>query len=150
MKKHPLPVSMICSPATIFSVLAYTKIALVYEWISQMDPVPIWWAEGLCAAGGWSAVQAMRKGMERLKGDERILGDGYFVEAVFNEANERLEKKYRLRFEGDDFQWLTGSVAGQLGMEPEDVPALGKYPQNMRARSLLCCWAVRGIKRQID
>ena len=77
------------------------------------------------SAGGWTAVKAMRKGMERLKGDERILGDGHFVEDVFKEANERLDRKYRLRFEGDDFQWLTGRVAEQLGMEPEDVPAPG-------------------------
>ena len=34
------------------------------------------------SAGGWSVVKAMRKGSERMKGDERILGDGDFVEKV--------------------------------------------------------------------
>jgi REP element-mobilizing transposase RayT len=33
------------------------------------------------SAGGWAAVKALRKGFERIKGDERILGDGQFVEA---------------------------------------------------------------------
>jgi len=34
------------------------------------------------SAGGWSVVNAMRRGFERMKGDERILGDGDFVETV--------------------------------------------------------------------
>lgn len=34
------------------------------------------------SAGGWSAVKMIRLGTERIKGDERILGDGDFVENV--------------------------------------------------------------------
>jgi hypothetical protein len=34
------------------------------------------------SAGGWSAVKALRKSDTRMKGDERILGDGDFVETV--------------------------------------------------------------------
>jgi hypothetical protein len=33
----------------------------------------------VCSAGGWSVVKAMRRGLERIKGDERILGEGDFV-----------------------------------------------------------------------
>ena len=36
----------------------------------------------------------------RIKGDERILGDSDFVEAVLREADEQLERHYRLKAEG--------------------------------------------------
>jgi REP element-mobilizing transposase RayT len=97
------------------------------------------------SAGGWSAVKTMRKGFERIKGDERILGDGPFVESVLSEAQEHLERKYRLEAEGRDFNWLVGRVAGSLGLRPRDVLAPGKYPQTVKARSLLCYWATREL-----
>jgi hypothetical protein len=33
----------------------------------------------------------------------------------------------------------------QLELKPEDVLASGKYPQSVRARSLLCFWATREL-----
>ncbi len=97
------------------------------------------------SAGGWSAVKAMRKGFERIKGDERILGDSQFVETVLKAARENLEQKYRLEAEGCDFDWLVERVADQLGIEPQDVLAPGKYAQNVKARSVLCYWATREL-----
>jgi REP element-mobilizing transposase RayT len=95
------------------------------------------------SAGGWSAVKAMRKRLERMKGDERILGDGDFVETVLKTAKENLDRKYRLEAGGYDFEWLVGRVATLLKLKPEDVLTSGKYPQSVRARSLLCYWATR-------
>ncbi|MBT8341910.1 MAG: hypothetical protein KJP07_18045 [Desulfatitalea sp.] len=43
------------------------------------------------SAGGWSVVKAMREGLDRIKGDERILGDGAFVDSVLKEAREGLD-----------------------------------------------------------
>ncbi len=41
--------------------------------------------------GGWSAAKKSRlKGQVRVKGDERILGDGEFVTALLSVANEQL------------------------------------------------------------
>ena len=42
--------------------------------------------------GGWAAAKALRKANTLQKGDERILGDGDFVEAVLSEANEVYER----------------------------------------------------------
>ena len=82
------------------------------------------------SAGGWSAVKAMRKGFERIKGDERILGDGPFVEAVLKAAQENLERKYRLEAEGRDFKWLMGRVARLFGLLPRDVSVNGSHQDN--------------------
>ncbi|MFO7646111.1 MAG: transposase, partial [Desulfosarcina sp.] len=97
------------------------------------------------SAGGWSAVKAVRKEFERIKGDERILGDGQFVEAVLKAAQEHLERKYRLEADGCDFTWLVKRVAKQYGLEPQQILAAGKYPKTVKARSLLCYWATREL-----
>ncbi len=97
------------------------------------------------SAGGWSVVKAMRRGFERMKGDERILGEGDFVEAVLKAAQENLDRKSRLEAAGYGFDWLVGRVARRLGIEPKDVLAPGKYAQNVKARSLLCYWGTREL-----
>ncbi len=42
------------------------------------------------SAGGWSAVKAMRKARLSQKSDERVLGDGAFVDAVLSRATEKM------------------------------------------------------------
>jgi REP element-mobilizing transposase RayT len=97
------------------------------------------------SAGGWSVVKALRKSATRMKGDERILGDGDFVEKVLNEARENLERKYKFKARGYDFDWLVQHVARSLDIEPRDVLARGKYKQTVKARSLLCYWGTREL-----
>jgi REP-associated tyrosine transposase len=97
------------------------------------------------SAGGWSAVKALRKNDARMKGDERILGDGDFVETVLSEARENLERKYTLDTRGYDFEWLVKYVAKLLDIEPEDVLRRGKYQLSLKARGLLCYWGTREL-----
>jgi len=97
------------------------------------------------SSGGWSIVKALRKSAIRIKGDERILGDGDFVEKVLNEARESLERKYTLEEQGHDFAWLVKRVAMLLNLEPKDVLARGKYKQSVKARGLLCYWGTREL-----
>jgi len=47
----------------------------------------------LRSQGGWAAVKALRGSGEYQKGDERILGDGDFVDEVLSQAEEHLEDK---------------------------------------------------------
>ena len=62
-----------------------------------------------------------------MKGDERILGEGDFVETVLKAAQENLDHKSQLEAEGYSFDWLIGRIARQLEIEPKDVMASGKY-----------------------
>jgi REP element-mobilizing transposase RayT len=95
--------------------------------------------------GGWSAVKALRGTSERIKGDERILGDGNFVEEVLKICQERLERRYRFRSLGYDFGWLVERVAKLLGLERDKVTRPGRYPETVEARSVLCYWAAREL-----
>jgi REP element-mobilizing transposase RayT len=97
------------------------------------------------SAGGWSVVKALRRSVNRVKGDERILGDGDFVETVLKAAQENLERKYKLEAQGYSFDWLVKRVAQLLELEPKDVLAAGKYAQSVKARSLLCYWGTREL-----
>ena len=54
----------------------------------------------LRSQGGWTGVKAMRAGGTYQKGDERIPGKGEFVAQVLAQAQERLERKYRLAANG--------------------------------------------------
>ncbi len=93
------------------------------------------------SVGGWAAAKALRKASALQKGDERILGDGDFVEAVLTEANEAYERKYRLKAKGIDVDTVAQKAAQIAGIEPSQIWVSGKQPKVVQARSLLCYWA---------
>jgi hypothetical protein len=97
------------------------------------------------SAGGWSAIKAMRRVQDHMKSDERILGDGDFTQSVLDEAKERLEERYRLQAQGYDLEKVTIRVSSELGIDPEQVWAAGKHKITVKARSLMCYWAVRRL-----
>ena len=97
------------------------------------------------SAGGWSAVKAMRRAQTRMKGDERILGDGEFARKILDTAREQYEESYRLKAQGYDLDKVAQRVATIMKIKPEQVWAAGKQPITVIARSLLCYWAVRRL-----
>jgi hypothetical protein len=97
------------------------------------------------SAGGWSAVKAMRRAQTRMKGDERILGDGEFTQSVLDAAHEQYEERYHLQVQGYDLDQAAKRISDLLGIKPEQVWAAGKHPLTVKARSLLCYWAVRKL-----
>ena len=97
------------------------------------------------SAGGWAAVKALKRAKIFQKSDERILGDGDFVESILASANEAMERKYDLESRGFTLDKAAARVAEVLGMKPEDVWAAGRYRHIVEARSLLCYWAAREL-----
>jgi putative transposase len=93
------------------------------------------------SVGGWAVLSALRDEAIRVKGDERILGDTDFVEAVLKEADERLQRRYQLKTRGFDLDRVAERVAQVLGMPLEIVWERSRRPQVAVARSLLCYWA---------
>ena len=80
----------------------------------------------------------MRGGKDRIKGDERILGDGNFVKEVLESCRQQLERRYQYLAQGCDFNWLVDQVANLLSLKPEIVTRRGRYPDTVQARSVLC------------
>jgi len=95
--------------------------------------------------GGWSAVKAMRRAKEFQKSDERILGDGDFVEKVLAISQESKERKYHLLGQGIDLERIVEKGASLMGVEPSLIWLSGKERSRVSARSLICYWAVRHL-----
>jgi putative transposase len=85
------------------------------------------------------------KGQDRVKGDERILGDSEFVTALLSEANEKLDRRYKLRGLGYDLAKIGQRVSEIYGIEKEDIYSRGRRKVQVEARDLLCYWAVREV-----
>ena len=93
------------------------------------------------SVGGWSALIGLRAAKLRIASDERILGDGDFVESVLKAANEQLEKRYQLKSSGFDLPQVAAKVAALTNIPVEMVWEKSRRPQVVKARDLICYWA---------
>ena len=93
------------------------------------------------SVGGWDTVKKLRKAGVRLKGDERVLGDSDFVEAMLAGANEQLARHTRLRSLGLDFEKVVSRVAELLNVVESTVLTRDKTPKSVLARRLICHFA---------
>jgi REP element-mobilizing transposase RayT len=95
--------------------------------------------------GGWTGVKSMKEAGDYQKGDERILGDGQFVNEVLEKAEERLKEKYLLKTKGYDLYKLIVRVAEITQLEPDQVTDGIRDAKRTRARSILCYWATEKL-----
>ena len=87
--------------------------------------------------GGWEA---------HVKSDERILGDGDFVDEVLSKAEESFERRSRLKAEGVDVEYFADRVGKLLNIPADDLWSPGRYRNLVAARSLICFWSVRELE----
>ncbi len=93
--------------------------------------------------GGWREVKKIRrKGQGRHKGDERILGDSDFVLGVLADANEKYERRYKLKSLGYSLEKIEQKVIEIYKIDKEDLYSGSRQKIRPDARSLLCYWAV--------
>jgi putative transposase len=82
---------------------------LKYE---DVKDVPHYGGGLIRSLGGWDAVKTMRlNGQDRIKSDQRILGDSDFVSEVLSEREEQFSRKYRLKNLGYDFETVAERVS---------------------------------------
>jgi hypothetical protein len=94
----------------------------------------------LRSAGGWRGVMDIRRSKEMWMADERILGDGDFVTAALQQANEQHERKDKLRSEGWDIDRVVKRVCELTGVDPSDIKRRSKMNKLSEARSLVAYW----------
>lgn len=99
----------------------------------------------LRSVGGWTSLKAHRRKGTRIKGDERILGSGDFVEKVLERANEELEQRTRFHAGGLSLDTLVSSVADYYGLKADKLMTASKEPIVVKARSTLCYIGVRKL-----
>jgi REP element-mobilizing transposase RayT len=95
------------------------------------------------SAGGWAGVQQLRKAGSFQKSDERILGDGDFVESVLAEADEKITRRFAYKSKGISLDHLLQAVATLVGIESEELVGASKARKVTKGRILFCYLAVR-------
>ena len=93
--------------------------------------------------GGWDEVKKMRlSGQDRIKSDQRILGESDFVSDVLSESEEQFSRKYKLKSLGYDFDKVVERVSMLFQVEKDYITGRGRQKDRVRARDLLCYWTV--------
>jgi REP element-mobilizing transposase RayT len=95
------------------------------------------------SAGGWAAVQVLRRGREHGAADERILGSGAFVEAVYRTVAGR--EPVSRAVAGAALPGLIARCACSWGVTPTELAAGSRRRMVARARAVASYLAVREL-----
>ena len=96
--------------------------------------------------GGWEEVKEKRsRDHERIKSDERILGDSDFVASILAEANEKMNRHYEMKSRGFDLSRVEQRVMEIFEIGRAALYLKGRRSKQVEARSVLCYWAVREL-----
>ena len=92
------------------------------------------------SAGGWEGVRALKRIKEYWQGDERILGDGDFVNKVLSAAEEKMGRKEKLIRDGWDIDRLVNKVCTLMSVDPNDLYKKGRGNDLSNAKGLIAFW----------
>jgi len=96
--------------------------------------------------GGWDEIKKMRlKGQDRIKSDQRILGESGFVKEVLSESEEQFSRRYTLKSLGYDFERVLDRVCEVFGIEQDYLLGKGQQKDRVKARDLVSYWAVNEL-----
>jgi len=89
--------------------------------------------------GGWSQVVAMRRRGQKEEYDERILGSGDFVAALFKEAEDRQLRQTKHKRSGQTIQKIIDAECRDRQINERELKAGGKRPGVSAARAAIAC-----------
>jgi len=95
--------------------------------------------------GGWSAIDRNNLKDAHIKSDERILGNGDFVDSLLSQADEKLERYYKVKRSGYDLDKAARRAASLCAVEVDDIFSRSRTKTRVKARSLFCYWASREL-----
>jgi len=91
--------------------------------------------------GGWDEVKKIKlSGQDRIKSDQRILGESDFVMDVLSESEESFSRKYQLKSQGFNFEKVADRVSSLFDLEKNYITGRGRQRDRVRARDILCYW----------
>ena len=88
--------------------------------------------------GGWSQVVSMRRrGKERLESDERILGDGDFVNKILEEAEEKEMRQLKIRRSGRSIEDIITEQSADFSVSAAELRSGSRRRKVSRARAAI-------------
>lgn len=97
----------------------------------------------LRSCGGWAGVTELRRGREKYRSDERVLGSTSFIEEIVKEAERQEEGKNRQV----SLNALMGRICRNMGISKESMSGGGRNRAVTRARAVLAYTWVRHLGR---
>ena len=88
--------------------------------------------------GGWSQVLSLRRKGLRMVADDRVLGDGDFVEQIWSESAELEKETLRRKGSGRDLQALARDLAADRGITETELRSGSRKRKVSEARRAFC------------
>ena len=95
--------------------------------------------------GGWSEVFALRTRGDRQVSDQRVLGNGEFVEQVLSEMDEQSKQNLRLKGKGMALSLLAKKVCNIDGVSVGELRSGSRRREIVNARGVFSWLAVREL-----
>jgi putative transposase len=101
--------------------------------------------------GGWEKVKEIRlSGQDRIKADQRILGESDFVQGILTEAEEKYSRFYELKMKGYNLEKVEKRVCEIFDIEKEGLFSRSRIKARADARGLYCYWAARELGQALS
>ena len=92
--------------------------------------------------GGWDEVKKLRStGQDRIKSDQRILGDSDFVDDVLSGSEENFSRRYGLKRRGVTYEKVVDCASKLFDLDEAYITGKGRQRDRVRARDLVCYWS---------
>jgi putative transposase len=88
--------------------------------------------------GGWSQVLSLRRKGLRMAADDRVLGDGDFVEQIWSESTEREKETLRRKGPDPDLETLAREIAADRGITETELRSGSRMRKVSEARRVFC------------
>ena len=88
--------------------------------------------------GGWSQVLSLRRKGLRMAADDRVLGDGDFVEQIWSESAELEKETLRRKGPGRDLEALARDLAADRGITQTELRSGSRKRKVSEARRAFC------------
>jgi putative transposase len=88
--------------------------------------------------GGWSQVLSLRRKGLRMAADDRVLGDGDFVEQIWSESTELEKETLRRKGPGIDLETLARNIAADQGITETELRSGSRMRKVSEARRRFC------------
>ena len=95
--------------------------------------------------GGWSRVLSLRQQGEKEAYDERILGGGDFVQAVLEEADQKLARQIRARKKTGSVARIIKEQCREAGVNERELRSGSRRRAVSKLRRKLCFYLYREL-----
>ena len=113
-------------------------VAFVAEGISRGRRPELVGGGLIRSLGGWSQVLSLRRKGLRMAADDRVLGDGDFVEQVWSESAELEKETLRRKGPGMDLESLSREIAADQGITETELRSGSRKRKVSEARRGFC------------